>query len=194
MKSIQDVRRQNLKELIDREFNGVQTRLAERMETPANLVNRWVLGKKVIGDQVARKIESAANKPRNWLDIDRTLTLDSYTPVGPTDIGIVAAHNLERWMRESDDLNSQGKLHRASGISQNTVSRMLNNEVSVSISTLESIASAFGRRGYELLMHPQDQSSIKYDRARYESLPNSEKDKIESYIEFVLSQNDKMNN
>lgn len=194
MKSIQDVRRQNLKELIDREFNGVQTRLAERMETPANLVNRWVLGKKVIGDQVARKIESAANKPRNWLDIDRTLTLDSYTPVGPTDIGIVAAHNLERWMRESDDLNSQGKLHRASGISQNTVSRMLNNEVSVSISTLESIASAFGRRGYELLMHPQDQSSIKYDRARYESLPKSEKDKIESYIEFVLSQNDKMNN
>ncbi|WP_235423951.1 helix-turn-helix domain-containing protein [Citrobacter koseri] len=193
MKSIQDVRRQNLKELIDREFNGVQTRLAERMETPANLVNRWVLGKKVIGDQVARKIESAANKPRNWLDIDRTLTLDSYTPVGPTDIGIVAAHNLERWMRESDDLNSQGKLHRASGISQNTVSRMLNNEVSVSISTLESIASAFGRRGYELLMHPQDQSSIKYDRARYESLPKSEKDKIESYIEFVLSQNDKNN-
>lgn len=97
-------------------------------------------------------------------------------------------------MRESDDLNSQGKLHRASGISQNTVSRMLNNEVSVSISTLESIASAFGRRGYELLMHPQDQSSIKYDRARYESLPKSEKDKIESYIEFVLSQNDKKNN
>lgn len=193
MKSIQDVRRQNLKELIDREFNGVQTRLAERMETPANLVNRWVLGKKIIGDQVARKIETAVNKPRNWLDIDRTLTLDSYTPVGPTDIGIVAAHNLERWMRESDDLNSQGKLHRASGISQNTVSRMLNNEVSVSISTLESIASAFGRRGYELLMHPQDQSSIKYDRARYESLPKSEKDKIESYIEFVLSQNDKNN-
>lgn len=193
MKSIQDVRRQNLKELIDREFNGVQTRLAERMETPANLVNRWVLGKKIIGDQVARKIETSANKPRNWLDIDRTLTLDSYTPVGPTDIGIVAAHNLERWMRESDDLNSQGKLHRASGISQNTVSRMLNNEVSVSISTLESIASAFGRRGYELLMHPQDQSSIKYDRARYESLPKSEKDKIESYIEFVLSQNDKNN-
>ncbi|EOG8085281.1 helix-turn-helix domain-containing protein [Citrobacter koseri] len=193
MKSIQDVRRQNLRDLIDRDFNGVQTRLAERMETQANLVNRWVLGKKVIGDQVARKIETAANKPRNWLDIDRSLTLDSFVPVGPTDIGIIAAHNLERWMRESDNLTSQGKIERASGISQNTVSRMLNNEVSVSISTLEAIASAFGRRGYELLMHPQDQSSIKYDRSRYESLPKSEKDKIESYIEFVLSQNDKNN-
>lgn len=193
MKSIQDVRRQNLRDLIDRDFNGVQTRLAERMETQANLVNRWVLGKKVIGDQVARKIETAANKPRNWLDIDRSLTLDSFTPVGPTDIGIIAAHNLERWMRESESLTSQGKLERASGISQNTVSRMLNNEVSVSISTLESVASAFGRHGYELLIHPQDQSSIKYDRSRYALLPQSEKDKIESYIEFVLSQNDKNN-
>lgn len=193
MKSIQDVRRQNLKELIDREFNGVQTRLAERMETPANLVNRWVLGKKIIGDQVARKIETAVNKPRNWLDIDRSLTQEGYQPTGPSDIGLIASHNLQRWMSESEELTTQGRLQRASGISQNTVSRMLNNEVSVSISTLEAIASAFGRRGYELLMHPQDQSSIKYDRARYESLPKSEKDKIESYIEFVLSQNDKNN-
>ena len=71
MKSIQDVRRQNLNDLIDREFNGVQTRMAEKLGTQANLVNRWALGKKVIGDQVARKIEAAANKPRNWLDIDR---------------------------------------------------------------------------------------------------------------------------
>ncbi|SBA31214.1 helix-turn-helix domain-containing protein [Citrobacter amalonaticus] len=191
MKSIQDVRRQNLKDLIDREFNGVQTRLAERMNTQANLVNRWVLGKKIIGDQVARKIEAAANKPRNWLDIDRSLTLDSFVPVGPTDIGIIAAHNLERWMRESDNLTSQGKIERASGISQNTVSRMLNNEVSVSISTLESIASAFGRHGYELLIHPHDPEAIRYDRPNYGLLPEAEKNKIESYIEFVISQNNK---
>ena len=156
-------------------------------------MNRWVLGKKVIGDQVARKIETAANKPRNWLDIDRSLAQEGYQPTGPSDIGLIASHNLQRWMSESEELTTQGKLQRASGISQNTVSRMLNNEVSVSISTLEAIASAFGRRGYELLMHPQDQSSIKYDRARYESLPKSEKDKIESYIEFVLAQNDKNN-
>lgn len=191
MKSIQDVRRQNLRDLIDRDFNGIQTRLAERMETQANLVNRWVLGKKVIGDQVARKIETAANKPRNWLDIDRSLTLDSFTPVGPTDIGIIAAHNLERWMRESESLTSQGKLERASGISQNTVSRMLNNEVSVSISTLESVASAFGRHGYELLIHPHDPEAIRYDRPSYGLLPEAEKKKIESYIEFVISQNKK---
>lgn len=191
MKSIQEIRIRNLSDLIDREFNGVQTRLAERMNTQANLVNRWVLGKKVIGDQVARKIEAAANKPRNWLDIDHSLSQEGYSPIGPSDIGMLAAHNLERWMRESENLSSQGKLYKASGVAQSTINRMLNNEVSVSIATLESLAAAFGRQGYELLIHPRDPGSITYDRKRYSELPESEKDKIESYIEFVLSQNDK---
>lgn len=191
MKSIQEIRIKNLSDLIDREFNGIQTRLAERMETQANLVNRWVLGKKVIGDQVARKIEAAGNKPRNWLDIDHSLSQEGYSPIGPSDIGLLAAHNLERWMRESRDLSSQGKLHRASGIAQATINRMLNNEVSVSIATLETLAAAFGRHGYELLIHPQDPAAINYDRSRYASLPESEKSKIESYIDFVIVQNGK---
>ena len=191
MKSIQDIRIQNLTDLIDREFNGVQTRLAERMETPANLVNRWVLGKKVIGDQVARKIETAANKPRNWLDIDHSLSQEGYSPIGPSDIGLLAAHNLERWMRESDNLSSQGKLFKASGVAQSSINRMLNNEVSVSIATLEALAAAFGRHGYELLVHPRDPANIRYDRKKYAELPESEKDKIESYINFVISQNEK---
>ena len=191
MKSIQDIRIQNLTDLIDREFNGVQTRLAERMETPANLVNRWVLGKKVIGDQVARKIETAANKPRNWLDIDHSLSQEGYSPIGPSDIGLLAAHNLERWMRESDNLSSQGKLFKASGVAQSSINRMLNNEVSVSIATLEALAAAFGRHGYELLVHPRDPANIRYDRKKYAELPGSEKDKIESYINFVISQNEK---
>lgn len=191
MKSIQEIRIKNLSELIDREFNGVQTRLAERMETPANLVNRWVLGKKVIGDQVARKIEDAANKPRNWLDIDRSLIQEDYVAAGPSEIGMLAALNLQRWMRNSDKLNSQGKVSRASGIGQSTINRMLNNEASVTIATLESLAEAFGKHGYEMLMHPNDPSLIKYDRERYALLPKSEKDKVESYIDFIISQSDK---
>jgi transcriptional regulator with XRE-family HTH domain len=187
MKSIQDVRRQNLNDLIDREFNGVQTRMAEKLGTQANLVNRWALGKKVIGDQVARKIEAAANKPRNWLDIDRSLSQEGFQPVGPSDIGQLAAHNLERWMSESRDLSTQGKLHRASGVAQVTISRLLNNEVSVSISTLENVASAFGRHGYELLIHPHDPATINYDRSRYALLPETEKAKIESNIKGLVA-------
>ena len=50
MKSIQDIRRQNINDIIDRDFNGVQTRLAEKLGTQANLVNRWARGQKVVGD------------------------------------------------------------------------------------------------------------------------------------------------
>lgn len=32
MKSIQDIRKQNINDIIDRDFNGVQTRLAENWE------------------------------------------------------------------------------------------------------------------------------------------------------------------
>lgn len=192
MKSIQDVRRENLKDLITREFNGVQSRLAERLETQPNLVNRWSRGGKVIGDQVARKIEKAGNKPTNWLDIDHSLTAAAIPEdYEPSDTGELAARNLQAWMQDNRELSTQGKLAKASGVAQATINRMLNNEASVSISTLESIAAAFGRRGYELLISPRDPSSISYDRMKYALLPESEKDKIESYIDFVISQNGK---
>ncbi|HAW0704339.1 TPA: helix-turn-helix domain-containing protein [Escherichia coli] len=192
MKSIQDIRIKNLSDIIDREFNGVQTRLAERLDTQANLVNRWVRGQKVIGDQVARKIEKAANKPTNWLDIDHSLAgYIVQNEIEPSDIGQLAASNLEAWMRENRELSSQGKLAKVSGVAQATINRMLNNEVSVSISTLETIAAAFGRHGYELLIHPRDPASISYDRMKYALLPETEKDKIQSFIDFVIVQNGK---
>ncbi len=92
MKSIQDVRRQNLNDLIDREFNGVQTRMAEKLGSQANLVNRWALGKKVIGDQVARKIEAAANKnPVTGLISIARFLRKVFSLLGPSDIGQLAA-------------------------------------------------------------------------------------------------------
>ena len=193
MKSIQDIRRQNINDIIDRDFNGVQTRLAEKLGTQANLVNRWARGQKVVGDTVARKIEKAANKPSNWLDVDHSLSAVAIPQeeITPSDIGQLAAHNLEAWMQNNRELSSQGKLSKASVVAQATINRMLNNEVSVSISTLEAIASAFGRRGYELLIHPRDPATIHYDRARYALLPESEKSKIESYVDFVIVQNGK---
>lgn len=192
MKSIQDVRRQNLNEMIDREFNGVQTRLAEKLGTQANLVNRWSRGQKIIGDTVARKLEAAANKPTNWLDIDHSLTAAAMPEdFEPSDTGELAARNLQAWMQDNRELPTQGKLAKASGVAQATINRMLNNEASVSISTLESIASAFGRHGYELLISTRDPGSINYDRTKYALLPESEKAKIESYIDFVITQNGK---
>ncbi len=55
---------------------------------------------------------------------------------------------------------------------------------------LENVASAFGRHGYELLIHPHDPATINYDLA-LRIVPETEKAKIESYIEFVINQNEK---
>lgn len=192
MKSIHDVRRENLINLINQEFNGVQTRLAERIGTQANLVNRWARGAKIIGDQSARKIETAARKPVNWMDIDREKESMPYRSpeTGSDAAGSVVAYNLESWMNDNRDLSSQGKLARACGASQATIGRVLKNEVSVSITLLEQIASAFGRHGYELMIHPGDPSLIKYDRQKYAQLPEEEKKRIENFINFAISQNE----
>lgn len=192
MKSIHDVRRENLINLINQEYNGVQTRLAERMGTQANLVNRWARGAKIIGDQSARRIETAARKPVNWMDIDRENEGMPYQLLSPeSDVaGAVVAYNLENWMRDNRDLSSQGKLARACGVSQATIGRVLKNEVSVSITLLEQMASAFGRHGYELMIHPGDPSIIKYDRKKYALLPEEEKKRIENFIHFAVVQNE----
>ncbi|MEH4963379.1 helix-turn-helix domain-containing protein [Escherichia coli] len=192
MKSIHDIRRDNLKDLIDREFNGVQSRLAERMEIEPNLVSRWSNNKKKIGDTVARKIEKAGNKPTNWLDVDHYFAMqDDVAQMDAGQIGEVAAHNLKTWMGSNRELSSQQKLAEASGISQASINRMLRNEVSITIANLDAIAAAFGRRGYELLIPPNDPATINYDRSRYALLPEAEKDNIKNFIDFVMVKNDK---
>lgn len=203
MKSIQDIRIQNINDLINREFDGTQTRLAERLNTQPNLVNRWARGLKTIGDQVARKIEKAARKPVNWLDVDHSLAMQQLSAAEDEqqaglaqpgvkfadygDLGVLAAENLRNWMRQSEKLKTQRLLSEASGIAQSSINRMLNNEVSITIDTLDALASAFGRQGYELLLHPHDPACINYDRAQYARLPQAEKNNIESYIKFVIA-------
>ncbi len=70
MKSIYDIRRDNLNEIIRKDFDNTQLRFAERIKKSANLVNRWSKGTKNIGANAAREIESFAGKGRFWLDID----------------------------------------------------------------------------------------------------------------------------
>lgn len=192
MKSIHDVRRENLIDLINRDFDGTQSRLAERMGTQQNLLSRWVTGKKNIGDQAARKIEAAARKATNWMDLDRSMSADNQLPSPEEmEIGILVARNLAEWMSNNRELSSQGKLSKASGIAQSTINRIMNNEASPTVGTLEALAVPFGRKGYELLMHPDDPAIINYDHARYGLLPPGEKDKIKSFIDFVLIHNNK---
>lgn len=191
MKSINDIRRDNLRDIIDSDFNRTQSRLAERLECQPNLVSRWVKGSKTIGDLVARKIEKAANKPVYWLDVDHFMNVipGIRQPDENSKIGIVVASNLQRWMESNRALSSQQKVAEAAGVSQATINRLLRNEASITLDSLAAIAGAFGRRPYELIVPPGDTGMIKYDHSRYALLPDSEKSKIESFIEFVHSQN-----
>lgn len=75
---IREVRRRNLKALMDREFGvnarGAQTRLAEKLEKPQNFISRCLAdpdraGSKTIGEDFAREIEAKFGLARYALDL-----------------------------------------------------------------------------------------------------------------------------
>ncbi|WP_163369294.1 helix-turn-helix domain-containing protein, partial [Enterobacter hormaechei] len=76
-------------------------------------------------------IEKAANKPTNWLDIDKFMPVrEEVQDVDFGEIGKLASWNLKRWMSENRNLSSQQRLAEESGVSQSTINRFLNNEAS----------------------------------------------------------------
>lgn len=191
MKSIYQIRQENLKEILRRDFDDNQSRLAEALGTQQNLVSRWENGKKNIGTNAARKIEKVARRDAFWLDVDRGIPDEEPESEIRSQIGAVAAENLRRWMSEHPTLNTQQRLADKSGISQPTIYRLLRTEAGITINNLAMLAEAFGRSAYELLMPQNAPGVINYDHAAYAALPAAEKDKIRSFIEFVISQNAK---
>lgn len=189
MKSISDVRRENLISIIDRDYQGNQSLAARAIGVRSNLVNRWC-GEKGIGAKSARRIEEATVRPKYWLDTDHS-TQETFYPDETLmhEAGIVAAANLAKWMKASRTLNTQARLSEKSGVSQATINRLLTGEAGISIKNLSLITTAFGRQTYEMLIPDNDNRNIPYDRVAYAALPQSEKDSILSFIEFVIKQN-----
>jgi DNA-binding transcriptional regulator YdaS (Cro superfamily) len=189
MKSISDVRRENLISIIDRDYQGNQSLAARAIGVRSNLVNRWC-GEKGIGAKSARRIEEATVRPKYWLDTDHS-THETFYPDETLmhEAGIVAAANLAKWMKASRTLNTQARLSEKSGVSQATINRLLTGEAGISIKNLSLITAAFGRQTYEMLIPDNDSRNIPYDRVAYAALPQSEKDSILSFIEFVIKQN-----
>ena len=192
MKSIYDIRRDNLNEIIRKDFDNTQLRFAERIKKSANLGNRWSKGTKNIGANAAREIESFAGKGRFWLDIDHlsdTPTLPEIIDPQEWSVEKQAAFTRGVWRGQHPDLNSEKKVSEAAGIGQATVNRILNCEGSTSIGVLSAIARAFGRDAYELILPPGNAGLIDYDHHEYAGLPQEEKNKIAAFIKFIVSQN-----
>lgn len=78
MKPVQDTRRDNLRELINNQFDGHPTRLARAAGVrQASLVSRYTTdrpsARKRMGERFARKIEAALQLEPGWMDIDHTV-------------------------------------------------------------------------------------------------------------------------
>jgi transcriptional regulator with XRE-family HTH domain len=198
MKSIHEIRRENLRTIIQKDFDGRQIRMAEALGFQPNLISRWMASPEMasaknIGGASARKIEAAARRPAYWLDTDHAMSIAAdVEPVDAnTEIGIIAANNLTAWMLANKELRTQAAVAEKAEVGQSTINRLLKREASISINNLAAIAAVFNRRAYEMLIPPHDESVIQYDHSRYAALPDEEKAKIKSFIDFVMSQNGK---
>jgi SOS-response transcriptional repressor LexA len=73
MKSIEEIRRDNLQAVIDSRCGGSQTAAARVLGYErSTLVNHWTRGRKNIGNDVARAIEDAFKLPKNWMDAEHS--------------------------------------------------------------------------------------------------------------------------
>lgn len=192
MKSIYDIRKENLKEIVRTEFDNRQVRLAERMQVQPNLINRWCSGAKNIGANAARQIETFGRKQQYWLDVDHSAEIINDSPAKNDDewtIEQLVSSRLRSWMDRRDDLGTEGRVASASGVSQSTINRLLKCEASATIGVIAAVASAFGRHAYEMVLPDNAAGMIDYDHSVYAALPQEEKAKITSFIEFVFAQN-----
>jgi len=189
MKAISEIRRQNLIAIMDKDYEGKQVLLARAIGVLPNLVSRWISGKG-IGSNAARDIEEKTRRQKYWLDTDHESANEEQSPIVsvPHEIGIIAARNLDSWMRASKTLNTQARVAEKAGVGAATVKRCLDGDGGISLKNLNLIVQAFGRQTYEVLVPADDRASINYDRLSYTQLPEEEKAKIRSFIEFVLQQ------
>lgn len=101
----------------------------------------------------------------------------------------VLAENVLRYMREHDDIDTQPKLAKRAKVSQSSISRVCEGKIDTQLRIVESLAAAIGVTPAELLTDQSESTdALRYDRAKLAVLPRSEKEKIESYISFVLNQ------
>lgn len=101
----------------------------------------------------------------------------------------ILARNIRRHMAANDDIRTQVQLAKAAGVAQSSVARVLKGDVDTQLFVIEAIAAAIGVPPGSLLMDDDvEQELLRFNRSLVAALPPSEKAKIESYIEFVLSQ------
>jgi SOS-response transcriptional repressor LexA len=86
MKELIEIRRLNLKDLVDQ--YGSQVGLANALDESSARINHLLTGQRNIGEKTARKYENQLNKPIYWLDINHKI--ESTSPLLQLDDNVVA--------------------------------------------------------------------------------------------------------
>lgn len=98
------------------------------------------------------------------------------------------AANLRRRMDDHDNLNTQAKLAARAGIAQRTVGRMLKNEADPQLGHCEAVAEALGVPLVDLLTDAElTAPGLHYDSQAVARLTRESREKIESYIRFIIA-------
>lgn len=197
MKSIKDIRKDNLIYVIEKHYDGKQKNLADVLGCAPNVISRYLSADGLkshrdLSEPVARKIEYLTRLPKYWMDKDHLSTpaegISNELERAPTAIGQILGDNITTYMMV-DGIKSQAQLSVKSGLGQSTINRIIKNETSATVDSLEAVANALGRKPYELLMSPQDDDILHYDHKKFAELPWNEKEKIQDFIEFVIQKN-----
>lgn len=114
-----------------------------------------------------------------------------YAGMNKTPLRKILARNVRHYMETCEHIRTQVKLAKAAGLAQSSIARVLKGEIDTQLYVIEALASAIGVPPSALLTDDaSEQQLLRFDRSLVAALPEAEKAKIESYIEFVLSQSD----
>jgi transcriptional regulator with XRE-family HTH domain len=104
----------------------------------------------------------------------------------------IVAENIQRLMDSADPArNTQFGLAKQAGVAQSSIGRLIRGEVEARLDLLEAVAGALQTTVGDLTTE-RNSSYIKYDRNRFSALPDSEREKAESYISFLIESNEKI--
>ncbi|KOO18114.1 DNA-binding protein [Morganella morganii] len=192
MKDINEVRKDNLIFVLEKYYDGKQNALADALGCAPNIISRYLSSSSLkshrnISNAVARKIEYTTRMQKSWMDADHYNQQDKNTEdvYSPTEIGAILADNINTFML-TNGIKSQTQLSAKSKLGQSTINRIIKNETSATVDSVDFIAKGLGCKAYELLIPSDDTNIIRYDQKQYATLSPAEKEQIEDFIEFII--------
>lgn len=104
----------------------------------------------------------------------------------------ILAENIRRLMDGHPTLSKQVALARKAGIAQSSIQRVLSASVHPQLDVIEAIAAAFRVTVAELLAeNPAIADAPDLRRGQYEQLPDADREKVDSYIRFLIDEHER---